>query len=234
MRSFGRQCRGQGKVFVQLVRHTATPLLDLGTPMATLTQQAQQVLQPTTQLSEAKRERLARALHAAIEAHQDIRTQSQRLTQGKKLSHGTIVNAYDPRIAPIMQGKSHCLAQCGRKPGILSEPTTGCIFAIRVPEGNPSDASDVLPLLEKVQAASDRVRPPHRLAIHALAGDRGVNDATLRQALHARGILTVGIPKTIAPISPEPSPEVILDLLNESGFNRQRTPYRVQLACACG
>jgi len=234
MRRFGRQCRGQGKVFVKLVRHTETQLLDLGTPIATLTQQAQQVLQQTTHLSETKRERLARALHAAIEAHQDIRTQSQRLTQGKKLSHCKIVNAYDPTIAPIMKGKSNCPAQFGRKPGILSEPTTGFIFATRVPEGNPSDASYVLPLLAKVRAASDRTRSPHRLAIHSLAGDLGVNDATLRQALHARGILTVGIPKTLEPINPEPSPEVILDLLNESGLNRKRTPYQVQLACACG
>jgi hypothetical protein len=31
-----------------------------------------------------------------------------------------------------------------------------------------------------------------------------------------------------------PSPEEILDLLNEAGLNRQRTPHQVQLACACG
>ena len=60
------------------------------------------------------------------------------------------------------------------------------------------------------------------------------NDAALRQALHARGILSVGIPQTVAPINPEPSPAEILDRLNEAGLNRQRTPYQVQLACACG
>jgi hypothetical protein len=140
MRSFGRQCRGQGNVFVKLVRHTATQLLALGTPMARLTQQAPQVLQHTTHLREAQRERLARALNAAIEAHQDIRPPSQRLTQGKKLRHCTIVHAYDPTIAPIMQGKSNCPAPCGRTPGIVSDPATGCILASRVPEGNPSDA----------------------------------------------------------------------------------------------
>ena len=89
-------------------------------------------------------------------------------------------------------------------------------------------------MIDTVQAASDRVRPPHRLAIHARAGDRGVHDATWRQALHARGILPVGIPKTRAPINLEPRPEVILDLLHASGFHRKRTPYHVPLACACG
>ena len=67
-----------------------------------------------------------------------------------------------------------------------------------------------------------------------MAGDLGINDATLRQALHARGILTVGIPKTIEPIKAHPSPEEIRDILNAAGLHRQRTPHQVQLACACG
>ena len=234
MRCFGRQCRGQGKVFVKLVRQTETQLLDLGTSIETLTQQAQQVLDQATHLSETKREGLARELEAAIEAHQYIRKQSQRLTQGKKLSHYKIVHAYDRTIAPIMKGKSNCLAQFGRKAGILSEPTTGVIFAKRVPQGNPSDPSYVLPLVDKVQDAIDRVRTPQRLSIHSVAGDLGVNDPALRYALHERGILTVGIPKTVEPIDPEPTPEAILDLLNDAGLNRKRTPHQVQLACACG
>ena len=36
----------------------------------------------------------------------------------------------------------------------------------------------------------------------SLGGDLGINDAELRQALHARGILTVGIPTTVEPINP--------------------------------
>ena len=73
------------------------------------------------------------------------------------------------------------------------------------PKGNPSDPSYVLPLLDKVQSAIERVQTAPKLQIHSVAGDLGVNDAALRQALHARGILTVGIPKTIEPIDPNPS-----------------------------
>jgi hypothetical protein len=65
-------------------------------------------------------------------------------------------------------------------------------------------------------------------------GDLGLNDEALRQALHARGVLTVGIPKTIEPLKANPSPEEILASLNEAGLNRQRTPHQVQLAAACG
>ena len=86
-----------------------------------------------------------------------IRQQSTRLTQGKKLSHCKLVNAYDPTIAPIVKGKSNCPAQFGRKPGLASEPATGFIFANLVPHGNPSDPSYVLPLLDKVQQAIERI-----------------------------------------------------------------------------
>src|SRR6266852_686196 len=44
MRCFGRQCRGQGHVFVKLVRHTEQKLLALGEPLTALGQQAQQLL----------------------------------------------------------------------------------------------------------------------------------------------------------------------------------------------
>jgi hypothetical protein len=234
MRGFGRQCRGQGKVFVKLVRHTERQLLDLGGSIETWVQEAKELLAPDTHLREAQRQRLLRDLETASAAHRHIAKQSQRLTQGKKLGQCKIVNAYDLTIAPIIKGKSNCPAQFGRKPGILSEPTAGFIFAVCSPLGNPSDAGYVLPLIDKVHNAIQRLMGPQRPSIHSLAGDLGVNDSVLRQALHERGILTVGIPKTIEPLSPKPSPEEILDLLNEAGLNRKRTPHQVQLACACG
>jgi Transposase DDE domain len=169
-----------------------------------------------------------------MSSHAHIRKQSTQLTQGKKLRHCKLVNAYDLTIAPILKGKSNCPAQFGRKPGIASDPATGFIFANRVPEGNPNDASYVLPLLDKIQRATQRVKALPRLRVHSVAGDLGIHDEALRQALHARGILTVGIPKTVEPIKVHPSPEEIRDMLHEAGLLRQRTPHQVHLACACG
>jgi len=139
MRSFGRGCRGQGKVFVKLVRQTEQQLLDLGENISTLAQQAQSSLEQTTTLSETQRARLSEHLTTAMCHHEQIRKQSKQLTQGKKLAHFKVVNAYDPTIAPIIKGKSNCRAQFGRKPGIISEPATGYIFANLTPKGNPSD-----------------------------------------------------------------------------------------------
>jgi hypothetical protein len=234
MRSFGRQCRGKGKVFVTLVRQTEKQLLDLGESLATWSQAAKDLLEQAPQLSGVQRGRLQRDLEAASDAHRHIVKQSQRLTQGKTLTQYKIVNAYDPTIAPIIKGKSNCPAQFGRKVGILSEPASGFIFAHRVPQGNPSDPSYVLPLLDNVQHAIDLLAAPQRVQVHSVGGDLGINDADLRQVLHQRHILTVGIPTTIEPIHPIPSPEEVLDILNTSGLHRIRTPYQVHLACASG
>jgi hypothetical protein len=232
MRCFGRQCRGQGQGFVKLVRHTEQPLLQLGEPLAAWGQQAQHLLAQATTLSDEQRQRGAAAFTVALSNPARIRKQSLRLTHGQQLQHCQLVNAYDLTIAPLLKGKSNCPVPFGRKPGIASDPATGFIVANRVPEGNPSDPSYVVPLLDKVQQAIARVTSSQCLRVHAVAGDLGLNDATLRQALHARGMLTVGIPKTIAPVKAHPSPEEILELLNAAGLNRQRTPYQVPLACA--
>jgi hypothetical protein len=234
MRGFGRSCRGQGHVFVKLVRHTEQQLLARGEPIQTFALKAQERLAQTLTLREAPRQRLTLALTTAMRHHEDIRKQSTRLTQGKKLSHYKLVNAYDPTIAPIIKGKSNCPAQFGRKPGIVSEPATGFIFATLVPQGNPSDPSYGLPLLDKVQNAIDRVRIGPKRQIHSVASDLGLNDLCLRHALHERGILTVGIPKTIEPVAPNPSAQDVHTILNEAGLNRRRTPHQVHLACASG
>jgi hypothetical protein len=234
MRRFGRQCRGMGHVFVRLVRQTETQLLALGEQVLPLARAAQQRLHGAMALSEEQRARLHIQLRAALETHHRIESQSRRLTQGKGLSHCKIVNAYDPTIAPICKGKSNCPAQFGRKPGIIAEAAAGFIFALHLPVGNPSDARYVEPLVDHVQQAIARVRTRPTPAIHSLAGDLAFNDASLREALHQRGILTVGIPKTVDPLPPSPAPEDVFQILDEADLHRIRTPTQVRHAYACG
>jgi hypothetical protein len=234
MRRFGRQCRGQGKVFVSLVRQTETQLLTTGSPVGGLARAAQECVQSAAQLTEEQRQRLDTQLSGALAAHQQIATQSRRLTQGKLLTQCKIVNAYDPTIAPICKGKSNCPTQFGRKPGLIAEPASGFICACALPVGNPTDPSYVVPLVTKVQHAMALVSGRSSLAIHSLAGDLALNDAKLRETLHGRGILTVGIPHTVEPLPPAPTPEEIRRMLHEAGLHHQRTPYQVQLACAGG
>jgi hypothetical protein len=234
MRRFGRQCRGQGKVFVSLVRQTETHLLTTGEAVVALASTAQAQLQSASQLTEDYRLRWDTTLTVALATHHQIVTQSRRLTHGKPLTRCKIVNAYDSTIAPICKGKSNCPTQFGRKPGLLAEPATGFVFAAQLPVGNPSDASYVLPLVAQVQRALSHVTTRPAPTIHSLAGDLAVNDPTLRERLHAQGLLTVGIPRTIEPLSPTPSPEAIHEVLTTAGLHRKRTPRQVRLACAAG
>jgi hypothetical protein len=234
MRRFGRHCRGQGKVFVSLVRQTETHLLTTGEAVVALASAAQAQLQSASQLTEDQRLRWDTTLTVALVTHHQIVTQSRRLTHGKPLTRCKIVNAYDPTIAPICKGKSNCPTQFGRKPGLLAEPATGFVFAAQLPVGNPSDASYVLPLVAQVQRALSHVTTRPAPTLHSLAGDLAVNDPTLRERLQAQGILTVGIPRTIEPLSPTPSPEAIHEVLTTAGLHRKRTPHQVRLACAAG
>jgi hypothetical protein len=234
MRRFGRQCRGMGNVFVTLVRQTETQLLEHGRQVLPLARAVQECLPTMPQLSADQRARLDTQLTAALQAHHRIASQSRRLTQGKTVPHCKIVNAYDPTIAPMCKGKSNCPAQFGRKPGIIAEPAAGFIFALHLPVGNPSDASYVEPLVDKVEHAIARVGTHPIPAIHSLAGDLALNDAALREALHERGILTVGIPKTVEPLPSSPSPEAVPRILDEAGLQDIRTPTQVHLAYACG
>jgi len=234
MRGFGRPCRGPGHVFVTLVRHTAPPLLELGTPITALGPPAPPLLGQATALSDSTRARLAEAFHAALSSPPPLRTPSPQLTHGKKLRHGPRVPADELTRAPLLKGTSPCPAPGGRTPGSASEPATGLLWATRGPAGKPNDASAGLPWLDQVHSAIARVQRTPTPRLHAGAGDLGVQDAARRQALHERGRLTVGIPKSVKPLDPHPRAEEVHDSRNAAGFHRKRTPSQVQWACACG
>jgi hypothetical protein len=234
MRGFGRRGRGQGRVFVTLVRQTEPQLLVLGAPIKALGLKTAECLGHTRTLSEGQRQRLTHALTTAMSHHDHSRQQSTRLTQGQKLSHCQLVNADDPTLAPMVKGKSNCPAQFGRQPGLAAEPATGCICVHLVPQGNPSDPSYVLPMIEQGQHAIKRIQTGPKLQSHSVAGDLGLNDTGVRQALHTRGILTVGIPQTVESIKTNPSAQDVWDILHTAGLHRKHTPYQVHLACARG
>jgi hypothetical protein len=234
MRRFGRQCRGLGHLFVTLVRQTERQLLTRGDQVRPLAQAAPAYVHSAPQLAEAHRERLDDQLTAALEAHQRIAHHSRRLTQGKTWPHGKIVNAYDGTMAPMCKGKSNCPAQLGRKPGMIAEPAAGFICGRHLPVGNPRAARSVPPLSDKVHQAMARLSTYPPPAIRSLAGDLAFHDASLREALHQHGILTVGLPHAVAPFPPSPAPEDVLRILSEAGLPRLQTPCQVQLAYASG
>lgn len=236
MHTFGRKCRNKSKVYLNIVRETEKQLLSVGSKVESLALAAQKHLHNDLDNEEARQERLRQELDQALKAHRSIEKQSRRLVQGKKLDHCKIVNAYDPTIAPIKKGKSNCSTQFGKKPGIIAEMATGFIFGVHLPQGNPNDASYVLPLVQNVDAAIDlldRKHPKRKPRIRSLAGDLGLDDPNVRIPLHKRGIATVGIPHTLEPIPKVPTPQMIKDVQEVPKLKKQ-SATQIQIAYACG
>jgi hypothetical protein len=212
----GRQCRGMGHVCVRLGRQTETPLLARGQPVLARARAAQDARHGARQRSGEQRARLATQLTTALQAYPRLAHQARRLTQGKALPHGNIGNAYEPTIAPLGKGHSNGPAPFGRKPGVIAEPAAGVIVALHRPVGTPSEARYVAPLVDTGAQAIAWVRTRLPPGIHSLAGDLALKDAAWREVLHARGMLTVGIPQTLDPCPRSPTPEDVLRRLDEA------------------
>ena len=234
MRTFGRTCRGQGKVLVHKVRQTERQLLEVGQLVGPLALKAALDLQENTRLETPQQERLMAQLRPAVQAYELIEQQSRRLIRGRPLPHAKIVNAYDRAIAPIIKGKSNCPVQFGCKPGLIAEMATGFILGLHLPEGNPDDAAYMLPLIDRVETAITAVEAPRKPRIQSVAGDLAFTDAPLRKQLHERGILTAGIPHTVASVAAVPTAEMIEAAQQTIEGRPPPSATQVKVAYACG
>jgi len=234
MHAFGRRCRGQRKVFLKHVRQTERELLEVGRDVGSLCLSAMCHLYEADDLKDTKRDALHEKLRCAASAYESIQQQSKRLVNGNPLSKAKIVNAYDPSITAIIKGKSNCPAQFGKKPGIIAEMATGFILGLHLPEGNPDDASYLLPLLDKVDGAIAPMQKRRKLRVISLAGDLAFNQTGLRNQLRVRGILTVGIPQSVDPIAAVPTPSMILAAQKQFDPWHIPSAAKVKTAYACG
>jgi len=234
MRAFGRSCRGQGTILLQKVRETERQLLEVGQLVGPLALKATLDLYADGSLEATQQERLMASLRQAVQHYDLIEQQSRRLLHGKKLPHAKIVNAYDPAIAPIIKGKSNCPVQFGCKPGIIAEMATGFILGLHLPEGNPDDATYMIPLIDQVQTAIDAMNQQRKPRIRSVAGDLAFTDTSLQEQLQQRGILTVGIPETVATIDSVPTPEQIAVAQQTIQNAPSPSATQVKIAYACG
>jgi hypothetical protein len=234
MHTFGRTCRGQKKVYVTLVRQTEKQLLAVGQLVGPMALKTMLDLYEDTTLPDTQKARLHQHLQQATHHYEHIEHQSRQLTQGKKLTQAKRVNAYDCTIVPILKGKSNCPAQFGKKPGLLAEMATGFIFGLHLPEGNPEDAAYVPPLIASADAAIQALKRPRKPQIQSLAGDLAFRTDPVREPLHARGILTVGIPTTTEPMPRTASPQQVHAVQQSMPFPQAPSAHQVRVATACG
>jgi transposase, IS5 family len=114
----------------------------------------------------------------------------QRLA-GNRVIPDRLVSLSDPDARPIRKGKPRTPTQFGYTL-LLAEDERGFIADHRVERGNPPDAPQLLPSVERVMAVTGR--PPG-----TVVGDRGFGNAANDQALEALGVKRVGLQRTGTP-----------------------------------
>jgi IS5 family transposase len=116
----------------------------------------------------------------------------RRVLRGETVPAGAkVLSLVEPHTALIARGKPGHPAEFGRKLW-LAEADGGIVTDARVLDGNPPDARQVAPTLDRHERQFGR---PPRL----LAGDRGCSTAAVRRNVAAAGVVRVALPHTGRP-----------------------------------
>ncbi|MFF5233451.1 ISNCY family transposase [Dactylosporangium sp. NPDC000521] len=137
------------------------------------------------------RGRLRRAVNelaVIIERTDRVITQARiRLAGGTPDSATRLVSLHDPDARPIAKCRLGKPVEFGYKAPVIDNED-GIVLDHNVEEGNPADAPQLAPVIERI---TDRTGRPPR----AVAADRGYGEAGVEQDLHDAGVKTVAIPR---------------------------------------
>jgi IS5 family transposase len=138
-----------------------------------------------------RRGRLARAvgdLSELVKATRQIVTQTRQRLAGQTPDGATRrVSLHDPDARPIAKGRLGKPVEFGHKAQLV-EGDDGVIVDHNVERGNPADAPQLAPALERVSKRAGR--PPRKVT-----ADRGYGEKSVDDALHDLGVTHVVIPR---------------------------------------
>jgi IS5 family transposase len=135
--------------------------------------------------------RLVDELEETIAATGRLLTQTDQRLAGNRVIPDRLVSLSDPDARPIRKGKPRTPTQFGYTL-LLAEDEHGFIADHQVEQGNPPDAPQLLPSVQRVMALTGR--PPG-----TVVGDRGFGTAANDQAMEALGVRRVGLQRTGTP-----------------------------------
>ena len=230
MRRFGRQCRGMGKVFVTLVRQTETALVGAGTAGPVLgTGRPGSTCMTRRSCRESSVHAWTRSSPPPSTPISGSHPNPDDSRRARRCATARSSTRTIPPLLPFARAKAIAPRSLAASPA--SSPSRRQASSLRCicPWGIRVMPVTWSPWSTRWSRRSARVRTRPVPAIHSLAGDLAFNDTALREALHARGILTVGIPKTVAPLPLSPTPEDVLRILDEADLHHIRTPTQVHL-----
>jgi transposase, IS5 family len=138
-----------------------------------------------------RRGRLARAvndLSDLVEATKQIAAQTRQRLRGQTPDGATRrVSLHDPDARPIAKGRLGKPVEFGHKAQIV-EGDDGVIVDHNVEQGNPPDAPQLAPAVDRVKKRAGR-------APRTVAADRGYGEKSVEDDLHDLGVRDVVIPR---------------------------------------
>jgi transposase, IS5 family len=135
--------------------------------------------------------RLVGELAETITATERLLAQTDQRLAGNRVIPDRLVSLADPDARPIRKGKPRAPTQFGYSL-LLAEDERGFVADHRLQPGNPPDAPQLLPSVERVVAVTGR--PPG-----TVVADRGFGTAANDQALAALGVKRIGLQRTGTP-----------------------------------
>jgi IS5 family transposase len=129
--------------------------------------------------------RLVGELEATIGQTERLLRQTQQRLGGNRVIPDRLVSLCDPDARPIRKGKPQHPTQFGYTL-LLGEDERGFIADHQLQQGNPPDAGQLVPAVERVIEVTGR-------APGTVVGDRGFGSAANDQALEALGVKRVGL-----------------------------------------
>src|SRR5215212_8069754 len=135
--------------------------------------------------------RLVGELQETIAATERLLAQTDQRLAGNRVIPDRLVSLRDPDARPIRKGKPGHPTQFGYTL-LVVEDERGFIADHQLQRGNPPDAPQLVPAIQRVIATTGR--PPG-----TVVGDRGFGTAANDQAVEALGVKRVGLQRTGTP-----------------------------------
>ena len=135
--------------------------------------------------------RLVDELAETIDATQRLLAQTAQRLAGNRVIPDRLVSLADPDARPIRKGKPRHPTQFGYTL-LLAEDERGFICDHQLQQGNPPDAPQLVPAVQRVVAITGR-------APGTVVGDRGFGTAANDQALEALGVKRIGLQRNGTP-----------------------------------
>jgi IS5 family transposase len=135
--------------------------------------------------------RLVGELDETICATERLLAQTDQRLAGNRVIPNRLVSLADPDARPIRKGKPRHPTQFGYTL-LLAEDERGFIADHQLQQGNPPDAPQLAPAVQRVVAVTGRTPG-------TVVGDRGFGTAANDQVLEALGVKRVGLQRTGTP-----------------------------------